>query len=97
MAVNIEKAEETGANGYAITNDDGTVLLYIAAGVGSPVGQQAPVPTLYMQDNAVLWVKDGATVNDWSQVSTGPGDNNIDGGFSLSTYLPDQCFDGGAA
>lgn len=25
------------------------------------------------------------------------GDNNIDGGFANSTYLPDQCFDGGGA
>ena len=34
---------------------------------------------------------------DSSFLPSSSGDNNIDGGFANSVYLPDQCFDGGGA
>ena len=97
MSIDINKAFEVSGNGLAITDSNDNVLLYLTSGTGSPVGQQAPVPTLYVDETGSIWKKIGATVNDWEEIQTAAGDNNIDGGFSLSTYLPDQCFDGGGA
>jgi len=95
--INFDKAQEIGEFGLASTDDDGAPLFYLVGGSGSPLGIASAIPTLYIRDDNTLWRNTGAGINDWIEVGGVAGDSNIDGGFSLSTYLPDQCFDGGGA
>lgn len=41
--------------------------------------------------------EDVQTAIEEAATSGGGSDNNVDGGFANSVYLPDQCFDGGGA
>lgn len=69
MAINLENAFETSEDGYLVRDNDGNVLFYITFGTGSPVGTQAPVRTIYVDENSKLWRKFGAGVNDWSKIT----------------------------
>jgi len=69
MAINIDRASETSENGYAITDNDGNVLFYLAVGNGDPVGSPAPINTwFFRQDSQLLYYKFGAGNNDWRQM-----------------------------
>jgi len=65
MAINSNEAYGLEQFGVIFTGPDGDVSLYIVGGVGSPVGQQAPVPTLYIDEQARIWRKFGPLVTDW--------------------------------
>ena len=97
MAINVDEAQGFEEFGWRATDDDGNVLFYLTFGTGSPVGQAAPVPTVYVQiEDASIWRKFGPTVNDWNQVAA--GDDLFIGGVSASyNHIPPQCVGGGDA
>lgn len=69
MAVNIDDAYEVDANGLAFSDNNGNQIFYLATGVGSPVGQSAPINTLYInQSNQLIFYKFGSGNNDWRQL-----------------------------
>ena len=94
MAINPEFSFDVDENGISLKDNDGIVILYVTGGVGSPVGTQAPVPTIYVDENATLWRKFGPLATDWTEVES---DRNLDGGFANSVFKPSECFDGGDA
>ena len=94
MAINPEFSFDVDENGISLKDNDGNIVLYVTGGVGSPVGTQAPVPTIYVDENANLWRKFGALATEWTEVES---DSNIDGGFANSVFKPSECFDGGDA
>ena len=73
MAINAEKAFDIDQDGLAIRDEDGNVLFYLAAGLGSPFGFQAPIGTEYM-DQSTLFVfrKFGPLVTDWVRIAFNP-------------------------
>lgn len=82
-------------SGVAIKDDDGNTLLYLTAGTGNPTGQQAPVPTLFVNELAEVWKKFGPTVNDWRLIDA--GDLYIGGVGANYLHTPPQCVGGGDA
>ena len=95
MAINVEEAFTVEEFGIVFSNSNDDVALYITAGTGSPVGTQAPVPTLYVQSTGEIWRKTDTGVNDWEVLKV--IDFNLDGGFANSVYTPSECIDGGDA
>lgn len=71
MSINVEEARRVEEFGLAWTDNDGNVLFYITTGVGSPVGTPAPVPTLYVDENANIWRKFGNLDTDWNILIAG--------------------------
>lgn len=66
MAFNVDSAHITDDDGLAYANDDGEITYYQVSDVGTPLGQQAPVPTVYTdRNNGDKWIKYGPGVNDW--------------------------------
>ena len=68
MAIDVTEASKVDQRGLAITDETDNVLLYVTAGFGSPVGFQAPVPTVYVDELGNIWRKLGATQKDWAQL-----------------------------
>jgi hypothetical protein len=95
MAIDPSEASGVGKNGIVITDDDENVIAYITGGNGTPVGQQAPVPTLYVSDGATLFLKFGPGVNDWREIDT--GDLFVGGVGANYNFIPIQCIGGGDA
>jgi len=95
MAFDLERAFEVDENGIIYRDDDGNVLFYLVRGSGSPLGQQAPVPTVFINENCDIWRKVGPTVNDWVQVDSG---SLYVGGVSANyNHIAPQCVGGGDA
>lgn len=67
MSINSGEAFTIEEFGLALSDEDGNVLLYITTGVGSPMGTDAPVPSLYIQDDGTTWKKTAVGVNGWTQ------------------------------
>ena len=97
MAIDLEKAFDVSKYGLAIRDDDGEVLCYISSGQGSPVGINAPIPTVFVSDSADVWVKFGASSSDWRIISSTNGDLYIGGVSANYVFLPEQCVGGGDA
>lgn len=82
-------------------NSDSAFVDFLS-GSGAPPGtsgktDEASVGSLYMdRSNGNLYTKitDTSSAVDWF---LNIADNNIDGGFANSVYLPAQAFDGGGA
>lgn len=70
MAINVEESHEFSEFGLSLTDDNGNVISYITAGVGSPIGTAAPVPTIYIQETGRVWRKFGALDTDWAPLAT---------------------------
>ncbi len=69
MAINVNEAHGLEEFGVVFTDDDGNVQLYITSGSGSPVGQAAPVPTLYInKTDQQMWRKTGPANNEWTRL-----------------------------
>ena len=96
MTINVNEAFEVEEFGVAFTDNDGDVKLYLSAGDNSPIGNEAPVPTLYAQSDGTFWIKFGPANSDWREIPTGSGGGgNIDGGGPDDVYTPEQIIDGG--
>lgn len=63
----------------------------------NPPPNNPPMGSIYLSTSNVIYKKFGPNQPDWEVFTASAGDNNIDGGFANSTYLPDQCFEGGGA
>jgi len=68
MAINVDEAFGLEQFGIVFKDDDSNVLSYITFGNGSPVGTQAPVPTVYIEDNGSVWRKFNTGLNDWKKL-----------------------------
>ena len=95
MSINSDEATGFEEFGAKFEDEDGNIVLYITGGVGSPVGIQAPVPTVYVSNVGEIYRKTGPTVNDWELLKI--IDFNLDGGFASAVYQPSECVDGGDA
>ena len=85
MSINSDKAFNVGENGLLISDDNGNAALYLAAGIGSPIGNQSGTPTLYVDELGQIWRKTGPLATDWA-LFTGSSFNEDD-------ILTDNFFD----
>ncbi len=70
MAINVDKAFDVNAPGLVFRDDDGNVLFYLCTGAGDPTGSDAPVNSIYFDQNTQhLHYKFDTGVNDWSQIN----------------------------
>lgn len=91
MALDIKRAFDVTEEGIALRGDSCEVKLYIASGLGSPVGQDAPVPTIYVdENNADIWKKVGSNNTDWILVEAGEKNFSIFKATSLVTIPENQ-------
>ena len=91
MALDIKRAFDVTAEGIALKGDSCEVKLYIASGAGSPVGQDAPVPTVYVNEtNADIWKKTGPNNTDWVLLDAGDKNFSIFKALSLVTIPENQ-------
>ena len=66
MSFNFESAFDLDEDGAVIRDQDGNLQFYLAAGSLSPLGQSAPINTLYVQGALdKLWRKIGPNDHDW--------------------------------
>lgn len=83
MAFDLGKAFDGGPNGFGHTVA-GSQVAALVSGSGSPLGNQAPLSTIYQDyTNGNLWLKTGAGVNDWTKVAT----SNIGGSFEFESFF----------
>lgn len=69
MAINLNESFQLEEFGVSFANEQGEVQLYLTGGSGSPLGNVAPIETIYFnKDDRSLWRKTGAGVNDWSKL-----------------------------
>lgn len=88
MAIDVTEASKVDQRGLAITDETDNVLLYVTAGFGSPVGLQAPVPTLYVDNLGNIWRKLGPNQKDWVELKDFiSGQRLIDVGETLNLTL----------
>jgi len=93
--VDTDTAFDILQDGIVFRNNDGEITFYLARGVGSPLGQQAPVPTIFVNELGDIWRKIGPLVTDWSLIDT--GDLYIDGVGANYNHIAPQCVGGGDA
>ena len=80
MAINPKNAFEITEDGLLFSESNGSNLYYFTGGSGSPVGQAAPLNTVYIDtDSNELWIKCGP-------------DNNK--GWDLRTKVPRRFLQG---
>lgn len=82
MSIDSAKSFDVGEFGVSLSDDNGSPILYITGGVGTPVGTQSIVPTLYLDEAANFWRKTGPNASDWELVSL----EDVLSGFDL---IPD--------
>lgn len=82
-------------DGIVFRDNDGEVIFYLVRGVGSPLGQQAPVPTIFINELTEIWRKVGPLNTDWSLVDT--GDLYIGGVSANYIHTAPQCVGGSDA
>ena len=64
MSINPSEALNIENFGLVATDDNGSPLYYFTGGSGSPVGQAAPLNTVYIDtDSNELWIKCGPDNN----------------------------------
>lgn len=93
MSINSEEAFGVEEFGIKFEDNDGNIVFYLTGGTGSPAGQQAPVPTIYVSNVGEIWKKIGPTATEWVLLKT--IDFNLDGGFANAIYQASECVDGG--
>jgi len=66
MPINSDEAFGIENFGIALKDSDGNVTGYFTSGVGAPSGQDAPLSTLYIDEEGTIWKKAGAGATNWT-------------------------------
>jgi len=97
MSIDVTEAHGLEEFGVRFSDPSGNVTLYITGGTGSPVGTDAPVPTLYIDENNSIWRKFNTSTSDWMRLPEDrfvdkiyPDDVNVPSDKVL--FLHDACF-----
>jgi len=85
MTINSNDAFGIEEFGIISTDFDGKTVLYITGGTGSPVGQAAPISTIYIDETGRVWRKFGTNVNDWRTSKSTRTITQTAHGFTLPT------------
>ena len=98
MAIDSDSAYLVDQDGVGVTKDGSDDIAVLFQGGDSVPVHSAPLNTYYYRTNKEVYIQvDSPSGSNWELQVSATVDNNIDGGFANSVYLPDQCFDGGGA